>query len=173
MFPKLPVAKDQIFLFLPYHMACEILVPWHGIESMLPALEAWNLNHWTIREVLEGPDFKKIISSFYELVLKKIIQSISAMLTCYKCFQGLTLSFCFDVTVDESMDHTWRGSCLSQVLPSQPFHGQNVAGLVSQCSPNPEAKLAVYFWIAILFSWKMFSQDAAFLIKLLCSGLEV
>lgn len=28
------------------------------------------------------------------------------MLTFYKCFKWLTLSFCFDVTVDESMDHT-------------------------------------------------------------------
>lgn len=50
-------------------MACEILVARQGIEPMLPALQAWNLNHWSIREVLEGPDFLKKISSFYGLVL--------------------------------------------------------------------------------------------------------
>ena len=32
-------------------MACGILVPWPGIESMSLALEAWSLNHWTTREV--------------------------------------------------------------------------------------------------------------------------
>ena len=32
-------------------MACEILVPWPGIEPMPPEVKAWNFNHWTIREV--------------------------------------------------------------------------------------------------------------------------
>ena len=36
VFPRRPVAKDQIFLFLPYHMACEILVAQQGIEPTLP-----------------------------------------------------------------------------------------------------------------------------------------
>ena len=31
--------------------ACGILVPWPGIDPMPPAVEAWNLNHWTAREV--------------------------------------------------------------------------------------------------------------------------
>ena len=32
-------------------MACEILAPQPGIESLLPAMEEWSLNHWTAREV--------------------------------------------------------------------------------------------------------------------------
>ena len=32
-------------------MACGILIPQPGIEPTPPALEAWNLNHWTAREV--------------------------------------------------------------------------------------------------------------------------
>ena len=32
-------------------MAYGILVPWSGIEPMPPAVEAWNLNHWTAKEV--------------------------------------------------------------------------------------------------------------------------
>ena len=39
------------FFFSKYlifgHMACGILVPWPGIESSSPALEAGCLNHWT------------------------------------------------------------------------------------------------------------------------------
>ena len=34
-------------------MACGILVPQPGIESMPPAVEAQSLNHWTTREVLQ------------------------------------------------------------------------------------------------------------------------
>ena len=34
-------------------MACWILVPQPGIEPVLLAVEAWNLNHWTTREVLD------------------------------------------------------------------------------------------------------------------------
>ena len=29
-----------------------ILVPWPGVEHILPEVEAWILNHWTAREVL-------------------------------------------------------------------------------------------------------------------------
>ena len=31
--------------------ACKILAPWPGLKPMSPAVEAWNLNHWTVREV--------------------------------------------------------------------------------------------------------------------------
>ena len=34
---------------------CGIIVPRPGIEPVLPALEAWSLNHWTAREVPERP----------------------------------------------------------------------------------------------------------------------
>ena len=32
-------------------MACGILVLGPGIKPVLPALEAWRLNHWTAREI--------------------------------------------------------------------------------------------------------------------------
>ena len=35
-----------------HHTVGGILVPQPGIEPASPALEAWNLNHWTTREVL-------------------------------------------------------------------------------------------------------------------------
>ena len=31
--------------------ACGILVLWPGSKPMLPALEAWSLNHWITKEV--------------------------------------------------------------------------------------------------------------------------
>ena len=37
------------FLFFGYALTCGILVPWLGIETVPPALEAWS--HWTTREV--------------------------------------------------------------------------------------------------------------------------
>ena len=40
-----------IFYFWLCHAACGILVPRPGIEPVRPAVEAWNLNHWTSREV--------------------------------------------------------------------------------------------------------------------------
>ena len=40
-----------LYTFCPNPTTCGILVPWPGIESMLPALEAWSLNNWTTREV--------------------------------------------------------------------------------------------------------------------------
>ena len=38
--------------FLPCHAACGILVLQPAIEPTPPAMEAWSLNHWTVREVL-------------------------------------------------------------------------------------------------------------------------
>ena len=35
----------------PCHVACGILVPQPGIEPMPPAVEAYSLNRWTVREV--------------------------------------------------------------------------------------------------------------------------
>ena len=34
-------------------MACGIFTPQQGMDPVTPALEAWSLNHWTIREVPE------------------------------------------------------------------------------------------------------------------------
>ena len=40
-----------IFLvFLLHHAPCMIFVPRPGFKSMLPAVEAWRLNHWTTRK---------------------------------------------------------------------------------------------------------------------------
>ena len=36
-----------------YPVACRILVSWPGIEPMSLVVEAWSLNHWTTREVLQ------------------------------------------------------------------------------------------------------------------------
>ena len=40
------------FIFWPHHVLCGILVPLPGIKPSTSAVEAWNLNHWTSREVL-------------------------------------------------------------------------------------------------------------------------
>ena len=55
--PNSPLAKSDflwvclIFFFnlLASLLACKILVPQPGIKPVLPALEAWSLNHWTFR----------------------------------------------------------------------------------------------------------------------------
>ena len=39
------------------HEVGGILTPQPGIEPRLPVLEAWNLNHWTTREVPESLSF--------------------------------------------------------------------------------------------------------------------
>ena len=40
------------FFFIALH-AMRLLVPQPGTEPKLPAVEAWNFNHWTTREVPE------------------------------------------------------------------------------------------------------------------------
>ena len=46
--------KASLYLFTwPCCVACGILVPPPDIESVLPAEEAWNPDHWTTRESLE------------------------------------------------------------------------------------------------------------------------
>ena len=43
------------FSFFPLHLkACEISVPWPGIQPEPPALEAQSLNHWTTRDFHQG-----------------------------------------------------------------------------------------------------------------------
>ena len=44
---------EAMFLFFwPHCSANVILVPWLGIELVPSVVEAWSLNHWTIRKVL-------------------------------------------------------------------------------------------------------------------------
>ena len=59
-FPALPTIWAPSFLFGLWQVACRILVPRPRMEPMLPAVEAWSLNHWTVREVPEHPPFTKI-----------------------------------------------------------------------------------------------------------------
>ena len=37
--------------FWPLQEASRMLVPWPGIEPMLPTVESWSLNQWITREV--------------------------------------------------------------------------------------------------------------------------
>ena len=41
----------SFFFFLPHHKAGRILVSGPGIETVLPAVEAQSLNHWTTRQI--------------------------------------------------------------------------------------------------------------------------
>ena len=46
---------SRLLFFFFFHFGCVaygILVPWPGIKTALPAVEAWNPNHWMAREVL-------------------------------------------------------------------------------------------------------------------------
>ena len=43
---------------LPCHVACRILVLQSGIKPLIPAVEAWNSNYWTTREVLMRTQLK-------------------------------------------------------------------------------------------------------------------
>ena len=40
-----------LLLILYFLVTWHVELPWPGIEPMHPALEAWNLSHWTIRAV--------------------------------------------------------------------------------------------------------------------------
>ena len=42
-----------------HHVACGILIPRSGIEPTPPELDAWCLNHWTTREVLNSTFFPR------------------------------------------------------------------------------------------------------------------
>ena len=53
IFPLLFFVCMCVFYFRPCSAACGILVP--GIETMLLALKAQSLNHWTSREVAYIP----------------------------------------------------------------------------------------------------------------------
>ena len=46
-------------------MACEILVSQPEIEYVPPAVEAFSLNHWITREVLEHLSFKRFFWMLY------------------------------------------------------------------------------------------------------------
>ena len=39
------------FFFWLYCVTCWILVPQPGFESMPPAVDVWDLNHWTVMKI--------------------------------------------------------------------------------------------------------------------------
>ena len=43
--------KKYLFCGGPHCRAYGLLIPWPGIKPMPSALEAWNFNHWTTKEV--------------------------------------------------------------------------------------------------------------------------
>lgn len=58
---SLDIIEGPWFFFFCYfwlcHVICRTLVLWPGIEPESSAMRAWSLNHWTPREVPEGPWF--------------------------------------------------------------------------------------------------------------------
>ena len=51
IFPILRSFKILILLHRVLIVVCGTLIPQPGIETRPPALGAWNLSHWTTREV--------------------------------------------------------------------------------------------------------------------------
>ena len=49
----------NLYLVLPLHTTCGILVLQPGFEHLPPAVAAWSLNHWTAREVKVATILKK------------------------------------------------------------------------------------------------------------------
>ena len=85
------------FFFWSPCRACEILVPWPGIEPGSLALGVWSLNHWTTREVTSLSFFFFFFKRFilYWGITKLIfILNISLYISCLiaSCFSGNTLS---------------------------------------------------------------------------------
>ena len=74
--------KWLIFFFNPYFFffffwlcpgACCILVPQPWVKPMPPALEAWDLKHWTTRK-LEQAMYKKTLENLHILERKRTIK---------------------------------------------------------------------------------------------------
>ena len=72
------------FFFGPCYVAFRILVPHLGIEPGPPAVEAWNPNHWTSREVSVGLYFNNskclhktcCVSGTFISILQRLIHLI-------------------------------------------------------------------------------------------------
>ena len=76
------------FLFFGHatqHVECGILVPWPGIEPTPPALEAWNLNHWTNRDI---PD-KHVLNKSQHISTGDVMETCgSSIFGCHYDFWG-------------------------------------------------------------------------------------
>ena len=78
----------SIFFFWPHQAACEILVPWPGIEPAPPALEAQSLNHWTAREVPERLFICLLAickSSLGKCLFKSFARFLTVLFFCWCC----------------------------------------------------------------------------------------
>ena len=79
------------FFFWPCLVACGILVPWSGMEPMVLAFGARNLNHWTTGEIP-----KQILMCIYFLLLCKAhvvpFKHSKIWGTFYFCLQMVKLS---------------------------------------------------------------------------------
>ena len=53
------------------HVACGILVSQQEIEYVPPAVEAFSLNHWITREVLEHLSFKRFSGCYIIFTIKR------------------------------------------------------------------------------------------------------
>ena len=70
--------KNGFIYFWPCCTACRILFPWPGIEPVLPAVEMWSPNHWTVRElpatnILMGSHFWNYTNSLLLIKLSPFI----------------------------------------------------------------------------------------------------
>ena len=61
-----PISPHLLFVCLFFHhIAYGILAPRPGIGPAPPAVEVWNLNHWTTREVPTSNYFKANPTDFH------------------------------------------------------------------------------------------------------------
>ena len=109
-------------------MACGILVPWPGIETVPAAVEALCLNHWTAREIPR---------QFFILMLRKKGKRFF-LLFVFFCQRGRTFSFCSGAC--KRFRHLqWEASRLRPAVTGE--HGQHCpeAELIS-IHPSPEGQ---------------------------------
>ena len=58
-----------LFIYWPYYVAYETLVPWPGIEPAPPALAVWSPNHWPGKSPLPAKFLKEEIVLYLYLYL--------------------------------------------------------------------------------------------------------
>ena len=102
-----------LFVCLPHHIACRILVPWSGMNPCPPTVKVRSLNHWTARGVSRGTSLNSTIP-FLSLTI--LLPVWVAHCCCYCCF-------CFAYGVNFSwqrVPETRRGNTF--ILPSCSQH---------------------------------------------------
>ena len=64
-----PALSPPCCFWLPA-VACRILVPWPEIEPVPPAMEVWNLNHWSTKETPTLPSLMQVQPTGFLLSFK-------------------------------------------------------------------------------------------------------